>query len=298
MKRTGLLAVAAAAALVVNGLCACGGGEGEKERSEASGAVLPDSVDPETGAWKGQGGCYRTEPFDTSDYAAVLHFRQGEMYYIGWKSPGDCRLYRGDRELVKTGGHFLDFCMAAEGLWLLEEEREDQRFFARLRLYSYEGEPLRDLRVELPADGHLQDLGIGEGVLYLNCSSCVLACDAEGALLAAIPHAEWEGRLLLGGDGAVYFLDQRENGGGTLRSGLQGPGCPASGHRPWRRRKASMPPATWSQSRTIRRQTGRKPGSGTLRPGFGWSGPFRQARRRSSSPGPGRSGSAGHSGRC
>ena len=200
------------------GLCACGGEEGEKERSEASGAVLPDSVDPETGAWKGQGGCYRTEPFDTPDYAAVLRFRQGEMYYIGWKSPGDCRLYRGDRELVKTGGHFLDFCMAAEGLWLLEEEREDQRFFARLRLYSYEGEPLRDLRVELPADGHLQDLGIGEGVLYLNCSSCVLACDAEGALLAAIPHAEWEGRLLLGGDGAVYFLDQRENGGGTVSS--------------------------------------------------------------------------------
>ncbi len=213
MKR--ILCVFLAMSLLL-GLCACGSGKAQRDKPEGTEPSFPASVDPETGAWKGQGGCYRTEPFETPERAACLHFLQGEMYYIGWKRPGDCRLYRGERELVKTDGQVLDFCISAEGLWLLDEEREDERFFALLRLYSFEGEPVRDLRVELPSDGHLRDLGIEEGGLYLNCSSCVLACDTKGALLAAIPHAEWEGRLLRGGDGQVYFLDQQENGGGTV----------------------------------------------------------------------------------
>ena len=36
-------------------LCACGSKEDEAPQQ------LPGSVDPETGAWRGQGGCYRTE---------------------------------------------------------------------------------------------------------------------------------------------------------------------------------------------------------------------------------------------
>lgn len=209
MKRWICLFLALSLAL---GLCACGGGaKPASPEPEQTGAV-----DPSTGAWTGLGGCYRTEPLDIPEEASYLSAYQGELYSLVFYSPEDCRVCRGDRELCQTGGVFYSLCACEEGVWLLGEEREEGTFFVLLQLYSAAGELLKTLRIQLPPNCYPRDLEAAEGRLYLNCSSVLLVYDGEGAQLAAIPHEEWAGELLRGGDGAVYFLDQKGSGGGFL----------------------------------------------------------------------------------
>ena len=69
------------------GLCACGSKE-EQQTSDQS--MVP--VDLSTGAWLGQGGCYRMEPLELP--GDVQFCRQGQIYSMDHPSDGETVVYR------------------------------------------------------------------------------------------------------------------------------------------------------------------------------------------------------------
>lgn len=192
-------------------LCACGS-KSESEQTEQQ----VSSVDPATGEWLGQGGCYRTE-LTALPYSAAPQFcRDGEIYSMAHSDMDKTCVYRGQEELFEYEGMALALCEGEEGIWIQDEERDGDTWSTLLTLYSYEGRELKRLRLELPQGSFARHMQAAEGLLYLNCSNALRIYGGEGSLLASIPHAEWQGSLIRGGDGRMYFREQQNNGGGTL----------------------------------------------------------------------------------
>ena len=208
MKR--LFCILLLAALLLT-LCACG-----RKDEAVQGAELPASVDPKTGEWLGLGGCYRTEPIELPTGAWPAFCRDGELYSMAHKDMGHTQIYRGGQELLLYDGMAQLLSEAEEGFWVQDEEREDQLFIPVLSLYSYSGQLQKTLRLKLPQGAVARGVESAGGFLYLNCSDALRIYDGEGELLAAIPHEEWAGAVLLGGDGRAYYRDQRDSGGGTV----------------------------------------------------------------------------------
>ena len=191
-------------------LCACGSKEDEAPQQ------LPGSVDPETGAWRGQGGCYRTELVELPKNAWAQFCRDGEIYSMSSPSMNNTVVYRGQEELFRCEGMPELLCEGAEGVWVQCEEREDSTIYVVLSLYAYTGEPVKTLRLEMPPDCYPLGLCAADGLLYLKCSDSVRVYDGGGDLVCSFPGEDWSGRLIKAGDGSVCLCTQGQNGGGSV----------------------------------------------------------------------------------
>ena len=183
--------------LLVLTLCACG-----REREAAAPQTLTvPGVDAATGAWIGQGGCYRLEPYEMPADAAGLFLYEGREYlvYNDWDSH---RLCLEEETVYETENHILAARPADAGIWVGEEIRDGDDEYVRFTLLTGGGEEQASLLVKLAAES-----------LYLNCSGSLRVYSPEGESLAVIPHEPWAGRLLRGGDGALYFVEQDGQGG-------------------------------------------------------------------------------------
>lgn len=193
-------------------LCACSTKEEEQPHEQN-----PIPVDPATGGWQGQGGCYRIEPLELP--GDVQFCREGRIYSMGHPSMEESLVYRDGEELFRYEGMAYRLSMGEEGIWVQEDERDGGTWFFIMKLYSYEGELQKQFRLEMPPDCFAGHMEAGDGHIYLSCSNAIRVYDMEGELICAIPHAEWEGDLILGGDGEVYFCEERDSGsGGTISS--------------------------------------------------------------------------------
>ena len=203
------------------GLCACG--KGKEAAPEELGST---AVDQASGAWQGEGGCYRTEGLTLPKGAGVQFCRDGQVYSMGYPDMEQTVVYRGGEELIRYAGMALGFCQSEEGIWLMDEERDQNGDTAVLQGYSFDGEPGEMLQVQLPPDSFALSLRTAEGLLYLQCSDALRIYDEAGTLCVQIPHEQWAGRLQQGGDGKVYYYEELGKGGvlsavdaeeGTLR---------------------------------------------------------------------------------
>ena len=203
------------------GLCACGNENSENGEQTASAAV-----DPASGAWQGEGGCYRTEGLTLPKGAGVQFCRDGQVYSMGYPDMEQTVVYRGGEELFSYSGMAYGLCRGEDGIWLMDEERDQNGDTVVLQGYSFDGEPGERLRMQLPPDCFALGLRSAEGLLYLQCSDALRIYDGTGTLCAQIAHEQWAGRLLQGGDGKVYYYEELGKGGvlravdaqqGTLR---------------------------------------------------------------------------------
>ncbi len=194
-------------------LCACGE---KKEATEPAQAV--GGVDPVTGAWQGQGGCYRTEALELPKGAGVRFCREGQIYAMGNPSMGQTIVYRDGEELFRYDGMAFTVSRGEEGIWVQDEERSEAGDTLVLSLYSFEGEYRETLRLDLPAGCFSLGMAAAGDKLYLKCSDTLRVYDREGGLLCVIPHEEFEGDLLRGGDGELYFAEERKSGSGGVIS--------------------------------------------------------------------------------
>ena len=210
MKRTiGILLLLA----LCLSLCACGE---KKETAEQTQAV--GGVDPVTGAWQGQGGCYRTESLSLPKGAGVRFCHEGQIYAMGNPSMGETIVYRDGEELFRYAGMAFTVSRGEEGIWVQDEERSENGDTLVLSLYSFEGAYQETLRLDLPADCFALGMAAAGDKLYLKCSDTLRVYDREGNILCVIPHEEWQGDLLLGGDGELYFVEERKSGSGGVIS--------------------------------------------------------------------------------
>ena len=179
-------------------LCACG----EKEETTAS---VP-GVDAQSGAWIGQGGCFTAERARMPKGALAVGEYEGELYALtmGMES---CTLYRGETEIKRIDGFVYDACAVKEGFWLNEDLYEDGRASQKLSLLSFTGETIRQLTLTPPDGTILRKMYVTNSRICFNSSDALLLYDLDGTLKASIPHGEWQGELLMGGDGAVYYLE-------------------------------------------------------------------------------------------
>ena len=193
------------------GLCSCGT-KGEEQPAEQ----IRIPLDSATGAWRGQGGCYRIEPLELP--GDVQFCRSGLVYSMDQPAMDETVVYRNGEELFRYDGMAYCLSMGEEGSWIQEEERDGDTWFFIVKLYSYDGEPQKQFRLEMPPNCYPGHLETGEGHIYLNCSNSIRVYDLEGELICSIPHTEWEGDLILGGDGIVYFFEECNggSGGGTI----------------------------------------------------------------------------------
>ena len=194
-------------------LCACGE---KKEAAEPAQAV--GGVDPVTGAWQGQGGCYLTESITLPKGASVRFCREGHIYAMGNPSMGETVVYRDGEELFRYAGMAFTVSRGEEGIWVQDEERSENGNTLVLSLYSFEGAYQETLRLDLPADCFSLGMAAAGDKLYLKCSDTLRVYDREGNILCVIPHEEWQGDLLLGGDGELYFREERKSGSGGVLS--------------------------------------------------------------------------------
>ena len=190
------------------GLCACG--KGKEAAPEELGSA---AVDQASGAWQGEGGCYRTEGLTLPKGAGVQFCRDGQVYSMGYPDMEQTVVYRGGEELIRYAGMALGFCQSEEGIWLMDEERDQNGDTVVLQGYSFDGEPGERLRMQLPQDCFALSLRAAEGLLYLQCSDALRIYDGTGTLCAQIAHEQWAGRLLQGGDGKVYYYEELGKGG-------------------------------------------------------------------------------------
>ena len=212
MKRTICILLLLALCL---SLCACGE---KKETAEQTQAV--GGVDPVTGAWQGQGGCYRTESLSLPKGAGVRFCREGQIYAMGNPSMGETIVYRDGEELFRYEGMAFTVSRGEEGIWVQDEERSEKGDTLVLSLYSFEGEYRETLRLELPAGCFSLGMAAAGDRLYLECSDTLRVYDREGNILCIIPHEEWQGDLLRGGDGELYFVEERKSGSGGVISSI------------------------------------------------------------------------------
>ena len=199
-------------------LCACGKEEPKEAGATATEAQSRGAVDPATGAWLGRGGCYVTEPLELSEEPGhvLLGLHGGQALSQRVVALDDTRICLGEEELLRLDTIPLAAWCAEEGIWTQEEERSDEGEAVRLSLWSYGGEPLRSLRLPVPAGSFALGVAVGGDKIWLNCSNAVRVYDMDGALLCQIAHEEWKGHVIRGGDGTIYFLEPGQRGGGTL----------------------------------------------------------------------------------
>ena len=190
------------------GLCGCGDSNSENEEQPASTAV-----DQASGAWQGEGGCYRTEGLTLPKGAGVQFCRDGAVYSMGYSDMDQTVVYRDGEELIHYAGMALGFCPGENEIWLMDEERDQNGDTVVLQRYSFNGEPGETLRLQLPQDCFALSLRTAEGLLYLQCSDALQIYDEAGTLCVQIPHKQWAGRLLQGGDGKVYYYEELGKGG-------------------------------------------------------------------------------------
>ena len=129
------------ALLFLLGLSACG-----KQKAEPSQETPRlDSVDPETGAWLGQGGCYQMESLEMPEGAGdnILFYHDGQFYTQRIKDLRDTRIYRGGEEILRYEGIPLYVCKTEDGLWVEDEERDEERKAVILTRFSFTGEQLQ-----------------------------------------------------------------------------------------------------------------------------------------------------------
>ena len=199
-------------------LCACGA-KGETQASEQN--LAP--VDLSTGAWLGQGGCYRIEPLELP--GDIQFCREGRIYSMDNPTMGKTIVYRDGEELFSYEGMAYCLSKGEEGIWLQEDERDGDTWFFNMKLYSYDGEPQKQFRLEMPADCYPGRIENSKRHIYLNCSNAIRVYDMEGELICSIPHDEWEGNLILGGDGEVYFFEEKDSGSGGTISAIDTDQC-------------------------------------------------------------------------
>ena len=210
MKR--MLAVMLAAVLLL-GLTACGGGE--DGNAEAQPLTVP-GVDPKSGEWIGQGGCYTLAPCEDTQTGVLGFSYEGQDYTVrnDWNRHG---LYLGEEAIYETEQErFLYNAVPdSEGIWLAEEERDGDDWYVHFVRLTGDGEEQSRVRRKLPEGGFGLSF-TGDGTwLYLNCADALRIYDREGTLTASIPHEAWGGQLLKSG-GDVFYLEEAEAGGGTL----------------------------------------------------------------------------------
>ena len=194
-------------------LCACGNRGNGQLKTEV---VTLSSIDSNTGTWIGLGGCYQIEPFEVPDNCSAVLQHGGEFYFLIEKGAGEIHILHGNEEIYHCHGVADSAISSEEGIWLQFNEWDGESWYAVISLLSYEGEELKTTRIETPPDCYIRQFVAAEGFLYLNSSSALLVYNEDGTPVSSIPHGEWMGGILLGGDGKVYYTDQEENGGGNL----------------------------------------------------------------------------------
>ncbi len=193
-------------------LSACGGKQEEAAQTEA--AAVP-GVDAESGRWIGLGGCFRLEPCEEESEAQSVFTFGGREYCFHDDWDGR-RITRGDETIYETA-NIVDGLRAAEtGIWICEELRDGGDWYARFVLIDGDGGVQDSLDVRLPSDSYPRSFSTQEGLLLLNCSDALRVYSREGELQAEIPHAEWAGQLLNGGDGVLYYVEEGEQAGGSV----------------------------------------------------------------------------------
>ena len=211
MKR--VLAALLALALLA-GLSACAKPETERAQPERAALTVP-GVDPASGAWIGQGGCYRLEP-DEAEEDGILSFSHAGHSYILHDSYEGRRISRDGETIYETQNWVNGIRSTEKGIWVGEEVREEQGWSAHFVLLDGEGQEQYSLHIPLPGGSDPRSFSADEGLFYLNCTDALRVYDLQGEELAAIPHAEWAGRLLRGADGVLYYLEEGELGGGSV----------------------------------------------------------------------------------
>ena len=206
MKRTIALLLAL---LLLLTLAGCG-----KEKTAEVQTLTVPGVDAETGDWIGQGGCYRLEPYEGDGTQTTLAF-DGKEYRVynnwdGW------RLLLDDETVYETTNQVCGARPVDRGIWICEELRDGDDWTARFVRIDGSGNVQSSIDTKLPTGSFARVFSIDGERLVLNCSDCLRIYDEQGTSLAVIPHAEWAGQLLTGSDGVLYYIEENDQGGGTV----------------------------------------------------------------------------------
>ena len=199
--------------MTLAGLCGCGKSPVEPAEEKNTALTVP-GVDPESGAWIGQGGCYRLEPCEGDETQTGFTF-DGKEYRVydnwdGW------RITCGDETIYETANMVSGVHAGETGIRICEELRDGDDWSARFVRIDGNGAVQDSLDVRLPAGSYPRSFSTQEGLLILNCSDALRVYDEQGTSLTAISHAEWAGQLLTGGDGVLYYVEEGEQGGGSV----------------------------------------------------------------------------------
>ncbi len=192
-------------------LCACG-----KQEKEETVETVP-GVDPATGEWIGQGGCYTVKRTEMPDGCRQMFWHDGKQYYL----IGDLKTFQSDlycgNQVIYHDDTFLDTVVTEEdGFWVLNSISEENGTRDEFRKISYDGQERKRFTVKLPDDTFGMQFAVKDGLLYYNTNWAVFLYDENGTERTKMPHAEWKGRLVRGSDGSVWFKEERDEGGGTL----------------------------------------------------------------------------------
>ncbi|MBR1457129.1 MAG: hypothetical protein IJ594_08245 [Oscillospiraceae bacterium] len=191
-------------------LAACGRGA----ESAGQQTLTVPGVDPASGQWIGEGGCFRLEPCEGDGTQTTLVFdgREYRVYenWDGW------RLFNGDETVNETMNNVCGVCAAESGIWICEELRDGNDWSARFVRIDGSGNVQSDVAAKLPSGRFPRGFSMDGDRLALNCTDRLRIYDEQGTILAEIPHAEWAGRLLIGGDGRLYYVDEDDQGGGSV----------------------------------------------------------------------------------
>lgn len=212
-------------------LSACGKGN-ESPGIEAT----AEKQNGDTKTWTGQGGSYAAHLLPLADYAGGYQdvyalLPQGEhVYCLAWNyDDAGYHLMADGTEIGTISGGIHSMHTSPEGLWLLSEEEESGM---RLRLFSPEGERLRDILFPQLSAISVEQMRCMEDRLCFINSGQLLVMDGEGQQLScsALPAAEMRLRLSAGGqiyamsssaEGSSFYSIDRDSG--QLTAAFQAP---------------------------------------------------------------------------
>ena len=217
--------------LIVLLLSACGKGK-DSPRMETT----AEKQNADAKNWSGQGGSYAARLLPLADYAGGYQdvyalLPQGEhVYCLAWNyDDAGYHLLADGTEMGTISGGIHSMHASPEGLWLLSEEEESGM---RLRLFSPEGEPLRDILFPQLSSASVEQMRCMEDRLCFINSGQLLVMDGEGQQLScsALPAAEMRLRLSAGGqiyavsssaEGSSFYSIDRDSG--QLTAAFQAP---------------------------------------------------------------------------
>lgn len=198
-------------------LCACG--EKDKAEEPAAGqaeeAVL--SVDPETGEWTGQGGCYRLEPETQipSDGAIFQVFLWGgELSYLYQPVIDRVELCRGGQTVFSSENMLLGAAVDGDSVWVCEDSYANGQHEYDFIQVSPEGEELnrRRLRDIYSEDTFPWTFSFSGGELLLqtlDSQLLILSGNWEPVRACSLPA---DGGLIRAGDGLLYVTARTAEG--------------------------------------------------------------------------------------